>query len=440
MGIGHLDKIQNDEINNEIRFKSSEVREGQILFDLEKKVKIINSLSELISKVENGHVSFKAISDFLNDRYKEEPETYKKLLEYYALVREYQQLAERLKLDLVNLEPRELREKVKSIIEKLNVFRLDEDLELFFVLSKGAEVLKNKYDLIKRMGEDDEIVKDFLEKTLFPKEKNKLERNRIKNIKISAFGIDVIVEKDYEKILYNWDEDEDKDNKKETINLKAFHLTGSPFSIYKEGEKNIKKIRKHESVHNILEGFFPPLVAYPSSLIENKFSLLDEQGGSEKIKQAILSFSPSRCVDLLHEEMFASIEIIEDLLSDPPNPPTNSEHRKGFGTAGNEIYLITNFLKERAKEESDEEIKIFCAEFSKKINEKFDKAVSIMRRVLFIGNKLGMEFTTHSLLTMMKPTKFHHIETYLKSQCGKEQYGECVSIYGELFEKTIIPD
>lgn len=427
MEIGHLDKIQNDEINEKIKFKSSEVREGQILLDLEKKAKIINSLSKLISEVENARAPFEAISDFLYDICRNEPETYRGFQEYYALIREYGQLKEKSEHDLG------LKEKAESILEKINALRSDSNIEFFEALSDGVAVLKNKYDGIKGMDKGDETVKNLLEKTLFPEGENKLERDSIKYIKVSAFGIDVTVEKDYFKILIKKDEGDEKKN------TKAFHQPGSFFSIYSYGEeKDMEDSRRHERVHNILEGFFPPLIAYPSFFIKNGFSLLDEYGDIEQIKQTILSFSPSECVNMLHEEMFANIERIEEnLFSDPPISFIGKERRKGFGTAGNEIYLITNFLKKRLVEECDEEIRKFCAEFSEKIDEKFDEAASIMRRVLFIGNELKLEFMVHSLLAMIKPTKFHHIETYLKSQCGKERYTEYLLIYGLLFEETI---
>ena len=132
-------------------------------------------------------------------------------------------------------------------------------------------------------------------------------------------------------------------------------------------------------------------------------------------------------------------KIEESLFLASPISFIGEEYRKGFTTASNEISHITNFLGERFTQERDEEIRKFCAEFSEKIDKKFDEAASIMRRVLFIENELGKEFIfmVHSLLVIMKPTNFYHIETYLKSQCGKELYDGYASIYGLLFEETI---
>lgn len=427
---GQLGKIQNGKINKEIEFKSSEVREGQILFDLEEKAKTIDSLSKLIGKVENGSVLFEVISNFLNDIYKKDPETYQGLLKYYALIREYKQL------EKISEHNPVLQKKTKDMFVKLNALYSDEKIQFLGVLSEGVAMLKKKYDGIKGIG-GDEAVKNLLEKTLFPEGENKLERKSIKDIKVSAFGVDVIVEKEYFKILINIKESE-KDIKR---NIKAFHQPDSFFSIYSE-EKDIEDSRRHERVHNILKGFFPPIM-YPLFLIKNRFFLLDKPGDIEQIeqiKQTILSFSPSECVNLLHEEMFANIERIEGcLFSDSSISFINEERRKGFGTAGNEIFYIENFLGERFEKEHDKEIKKFCVEFSEKIDKKFNEVASVMRRVLFIGNKLELEkqFMVHSFLAMLKPTKFHHIETYLKSQCGKERYEGYVSIYGILFEETI---
>lgn len=429
------DKIQNGKINGgEPKFKFHKVLEGHPLFDLEKKAKIISDLSKRISEVENAYAPFEVISDFLYDICRNEPEAYQGLQRCYSLTIKYEQLKERSEHEL------DLQEKAEDILTKLNkLYSSDENIQFLRFLSDGVAMLKNKYDEIKGVGGNKKLIEDSLEKALFPEGENKLERSSIKVIEVSAFGVDVIMEKDYFEILVEKFLDKEKNNKdeieKRKRNTQALHKPNSFFNIYKEGEEDIEDSRRHERIHNILEGFFSPLAAYPFSLIKDKFSLFDKQGGVEKTKQDILSFSPSECVNLLLPEMLADIESVEKGLSSS----INEEQMEGFSTARNQISWIKDFLSERIKEESDEEIKKFCEEFSKKIDKKFDKAASVMRRVLFIENELGKEFIfmVHALLVMMKPINFYHIETYLKSQCGKERYEGYASIYYILFEETI---
>ena len=420
-------EIQKDEIG----WKSSEVRERQILFELEKKAKVINIFSELIGKVENTRAPFEIISDFLENIYKENPEIYQKFKEYCELAEEYKQLEEESKRKL-------------DLRERANVLYSDEHIQFFWFLSRGVKTLKKKYNDIKEIKKDKEAIKNSLEKALFPEEENKLERDSIKDIKVSAFGIDVVVEKDYFKILIKElkkekdKEEKDKEGEEEKINNKAFHKPNSFFNIYKEGCEDWKENIGHERIHNLLEGFFPPIFP-PSLLIKNEFLYLDKQDENERIrriKQTILSFSPSQYVDLLHEEMLAVIGMIENLFF-PPVYFINEKKKIGFSTASTEISRIVDFLGERIKDENNQEIKEFCAEFPKVLHKEFSKTASIMRRALFIGNELGQKFIVHSLLSLIKPTKFNHIEIYLKSQYGKERYEGYSSIYSILFEKTI---
>lgn len=353
--------------NIQAEMKSSEVREERILRELEKKINILKTLVEVIGSID------------IEEDYVKVQEKFNNFLE--NVHKEY---------------PKAIKDSPQN-----------SDTRFLASLSRGVESLMEKWRKIQEVKDDKQAI--FSELGLG-------EKNVVKKY-ITPFCIDVIVEKEYFK---------QKNGKKET----ARHLTGSPYNIYsdKEDKEELDTDITHERIHAFLEKFLLPF-AYPSHLLKNKFTQLTrakKNGKTEEVercKKELLFTDPSLIIDLLHEEMVADVDDVKLFLR---YHFFDASHKKrmgvGFSTAQDEIDRVTELLEKQAQGEQDEIMRLFYFTFKREVNEKFNRSACIMRKALFLGNHFREDFAVLSLLVLLEPTKFYHIETFLKSRVDRESY------------------
>lgn len=388
--------------------ESALVREAEeaILEKLEKKIAAVRRIKELIDTTrsdESPEEVAKIFYGYLDEVFSYDPEAYQTLPE------------------------------AKEIGE-------NGDARFLRALREGCASLIRKFEYRKEIQNNREKLFERLETSLFSKEKRKrkVRRDKIKDIRFDPFAVNIIFNATYFSRL-----------RKEAFNWWGFHIHGTPFNIIRAlaKEQNLSSTIEHEKIHNFLEGFLPSVEIYPSKRLASvlinipKLRLIGApQTVIEKEKELLFKLSSSSLVNQLHEEMIADIDGVDTFSLVPFFKEELFEERKraniGFATAAREMEKMTSLL-EAGSEDKDETVRAFCHTLNTQINERFNRAAQIMRKLLFVSHKLGSELEVRALLTLLEPTKFHHIDHYLTSSYGKEAYRGFASLYEIILDQPI---
>jgi len=418
----------------ETRRRQEHREDREVLMDeIALKVKIVKEVKALISSITietaqaDVETKFQEYWEKLATPY---PETYRKFREFAENEEELESLG--LKRSTMEgkerneSEEEELKQLVirEEVLSDLMVEQLEEDryLETLRRIKRGLSSLLLKFRSVQEVKDDREKLMEQIENALFGKGKEKriLDRDKISRITINPFNIQAVVESEYFNTL-----------NENGPRLGGFHISETPFIIICDSKDSlgIKRVQKHEEVHNFSDGFLYEFV-YPSHILETYINELHEAYGSgddERMcdkKEDFLALSSDNLTNELHEEMLADVDKVEALRFLPflKRRPINERPDIGFSTARNEVAKMAVLLAKEREASEDLEIKEFCLTLQERVIDKFSNAAEKMRRILLAAHLLGQEAPedVHALLVLFEPRKFHHIESFLKAQYGEK--------------------
>ncbi len=405
-----------------------------LLETLEKKMSLIHRLKVLTDSVTLGEGSKEVggkLNQYMSEVQDQFPQTAKKEMEreeWKKIVNEGEKRTDLLmnKGALTEEEQLELNTRLEDnglFRKKLRILENDPDLTFLMNLRAVTESLKSKFSFIANHCGTKEDAIERLDEVL----KTPLPAGSIQKLTIKPFDVTAVLKSEHFKEL-------NRRNK----NSGAFHVSGSPFSVIRENKNPLitELSARHEGIHNLFEGIskVPP---YPSEKIKKllpnsirRLTLIKETRAPESIlkneKEIITQSLPHIFTDDLHEEMVADIDKVEAGFP--------------FTTAASEVKRMEDYIDSYVKDISDEEARSLCLKMKENIRKKFERSSGIMETSLSIADeKTDKSQEVHGLFAMLKPSKFHHVKTYLGTLLGEETVKGFFALHEISSRKMISP-
>ena len=466
----------------------SEVKK-RILEGLNQKIEIIEELKRIINGVrleENLETVSQRFNQYIEQVLLKYPHANKPLKE----IKEFRMEIDKIETRLKELDSRKekfssaeqeeyfnLSEKLIELFDKIDSLKIYNKEDVIFLdnLLNGINHLIKNFSLIQKIRGDEERIIKEANKALFLDFDNEfdheneegIDKDKIKDIIINPFNITIILEEEYFEILNQ------KINIDKGENILGFHPIGI-FNIVKwnKNSKDLSFIIQHENFHSLLEGFLP---FEPSPFAELKNALENVDilkklnvspsiiEDAEQRKRRVLNYTVSDIIDRLHEELLADIDSIEyftihgdlhqvKLLADMDiverfefllgefYKKGIERKYKGINTAKMEILDIKRLLEEAMKNETDTDILKQMRQLYMGIDKAFNRVIVFMNKFLFISHYTKDTSKIHDLFVILKPSKFHHIETYLRYCYGDIVYEGWEALYKLLLEENFSLD
>lgn len=442
------------------------LRRKDVFEILDRKINFIKGIKKLIDGIElneDVNVVETKIRRYLEQMLPQNIEVFQGLAKIEELEKELDTVINRLN-DLTNKEKTSFtkskefndlelrRDELLKNIDSLKI-KYGPDFEFLDAVRSGLNLLIRKFRFIQKIKDDNERIIEELNKDLFGEEDaeegengegEKIDKNTVKKIIVSPFSINVILEKKFFNNVIKVIKE------KEGPDTVGFHLAGSPFNVIMDDENQdiLSETINHENIHNLTEGFLS-LNRSPLGIIESALERADKIKAlnpprmimeiAERYKKEVMRAPIIFFIDQLHGEIIADIERVErfEFLIKNLYLTRGIEKKRryvGFTTAQNEIIGIKKLLIKAIMTDTDIEIRENCNRLLRGIDKAFDRAITYMRKALFISRYINYQLEVHSLIALLKPSKFRHIERYLKYRCGNTLYEGWSSFYRFLSE------
>ncbi|MBI2459808.1 MAG: hypothetical protein HYV53_04685 [Parcubacteria group bacterium] len=412
-------------------------KKENILENLKNKVDAVKQIKDIIetSSLEDspGEVS-KRFENFKTDIFARYPNA----LEFLNQIKNIEERIDNIERKIIlELDPDDNEPEIQIFEEEQSkLFRqIDsikkagaDDLDFLQRIDKGVNALEKKFLYVRNnQGNKPEIIAQF-GKSVGSSEN--LDQTKVESIIIGPFSITIILEKNYYKKLIS--------NEKT-----GMHINKTVFNVIKHSDsRTVSMIARHENIHNLLDGFSGD-IRYPSQKFQIDLQgLLSPKGSdlNEKEKD-ILESTPNGVVDELRDELLADVGEIE---ANCMKPFYSNKKRAyvGINSALSEVEKINSLMKNfPGSYFPNEKIKKYFIKFVSALNMKFDYTAQLMRQALFVANRTETLEEIHSLLLLLKPSKYHHIQSYLSHFHPEKtnEYEGFSSLY-EAFNSHLYPE
>lgn len=213
------------------------------------------------------------------------------------------------------------------------------------------------------------------------------------------------------------------------------HFKRSPFSLVDGSCPDPEATKRHESVHNLLDGKFLGRTAYMTEALEDygRVQKSEIEPYRESAKKRLLGLSPTDCLDNLKEEILAELEISEntDFGLDPQRDfqlgPEESGYAStlSFATAGATIRDFIDEAERLADKDPDPEVREFLYEFSDKLKTRFFDIAKSLNTAFAIAKRLPDSERAHdaliNLCLMLLPSHYPNLPKLLSAMFGKTE-------------------
>lgn len=220
-------------------------------------------------------------------------------------------------------------------------------VEFLYAMLKAKRMLQRKNSVIKTISREPDLLYSVIKEST----KRKINRKKIKEVRLQPTSIIVILESQHYSSHFG--------------NSLGVHIPGTPFCFIRAGEPAIEDTISHEQVHNLTDGAVK--CANPMFMFQDRLSMATPLGSSyfeQHIGKKL--FRSDAFMDLLHGELIASYEhaeIIEEINAD------EFLKRRCFSTA--ELYYEELLREIRRVAQTDANLKKLLTEFHEELKNKF---------------------------------------------------------------------
>lgn len=235
------------------------------------------------------------------------------------------------------------------------------------------------------------------------------------------------------------------------VTSNGFHHPGLPITFVRDNLNSqvTNSTIRHERMHNFLEGSRTMLDRTGQHSQESLGRMLtwigeSTKGGNPKVTTAFVrKMKTGRPIlDDLQNEFLAElgnreVQGLGTVLMEKPNQqPTERffNHVLNHATAGTQAFRALDRVLNFGDASSDPLVRLQARDFAKNIEGGFNRMMDEANRTLFIGKgidgenpKADADRRVHALLHILPPTKYRHIERYLRHRYGTEAVDRVVN-------------
>ncbi|MFA5945641.1 MAG: hypothetical protein WC802_01890 [Patescibacteria group bacterium] len=205
----------------------------------------------------------------------------------------------------------------------------------------------------------------------------------------------------------------------ETIGL---HIRRSPVSLIKR-DKESRRTKRHESIHNLLEGASlpaAPRVQYLRMLLMS-ITNLEKTGKTPDIlkiySQQLKNLTPEKLIDGNQEEILSELENIEaEGYGESHQKQTFVTASNRFSTAGKYSQEIIELLNQFLSTEHSSNILPDVRLLRDGYRDKFTDTANLIRTLSDNTKTSGEKEALHLALALLPPSKYRHIERVMNQR------------------------